>query len=129
MIRIAVLAMLLALPASAQQTVPDPVQDPAPDAVEHGAGAVLRGLDKVNGQTTDFEVGRGGVAQFGRLSVELRDCRYPTGNPAGDAYAWITIRADGAGVPLFDGWMIASSPALNALDHPRFDVWVIRCQT
>ena len=21
---------------------------------------------------------------------------------------------------LFDGWMVASSPALNALDHPRY---------
>jgi len=25
--------------------------------------------------------------------------------------------------------MIASSPALNALDHPRYDVWVMRCTT
>ena len=33
------------------------------------------------------------------------------------------------GERLFDGWMIASSPALNALDHPRYDVWVIGCDT
>jgi len=31
--------------------------------------------------------------------------------------------------PVFKGWMIASSPALNALDHPRYDVWVLRCIT
>ena len=29
----------------------------------------------------------------------------------------------------FAGWMIADSPALNALDHPRYDVWVLRCIT
>jgi len=31
--------------------------------------------------------------------------------------------------PDFDGWMIASAPALNALDHARYDVWVMRCKT
>jgi hypothetical protein len=31
--------------------------------------------------------------------------------------------------PVFSGWMIASSPALNAMDHPRYDVWLLRCQT
>lgn len=118
MIRAAVLvATLLALPAAAQ------------DEVEHGSGAMLRGLDKVNGQTTDFAIGRDGAAAFGRLLVELRDCRYPAGNPAGDAFAYVVIRAAEQAAPLFEGWMIASSPALNALDHPRYDVWVIRCQT
>ncbi|MGB0800115.1 MAG: DUF2155 domain-containing protein, partial [Planktomarina sp.] len=27
------------------------------------------------------------------------------------------------------GWMVASSPALNALEHPRYDIWVLRCKT
>ena len=118
MIRAAGLAVwLLACPALAQ------------DEVQHGTGAVLRGLDKVSGQTTDFEVGRGEFFEFGRMAVEMRDCRYPAGNPAGDAYAWITIRSEDGTTPVFAGWMIASSPALNALDHPRYDVWVIRCKT
>ena len=30
---------------------------------------------------------------------------------------------------IFSGWMFASSPALNALEHPVYDVWVIDCQT
>lgn len=29
---------------------------------------------------------------------------------------------------LFTGWMFASSPALNALEHPVYDVWVIGCK-
>lgn len=28
---------------------------------------------------------------------------------------------------LFSGWMFASSPGLSALEHPVYDVWVIRC--
>ena len=31
--------------------------------------------------------------------------------------------------PAFHGWMIASSPALSALEHSRYDVWVIRCRS
>ncbi len=30
---------------------------------------------------------------------------------------------------IFSGWMFASSPALNALEHPVYDVWVIDCRT
>ncbi|WOI54584.1 DUF2155 domain-containing protein [Parvularcula sp. LCG005] len=29
---------------------------------------------------------------------------------------------------LFRGWMFASSPSLNALQHPVYDVWVIDCK-
>lgn len=94
------------------------------------AGAVLRGLDKVSGELTDIEMGSGQTRRYGRLVVTLGECRYPAGNRAGDAYAYLVIRADGSDDrPVFEGWMIASSPALNALDHPRYDVWVIRCMT
>lgn len=30
--------------------------------------------------------------------------------------------------PLFSGWMFASTPGLSALEHPVYDVWVIRCR-
>ncbi|RFP89698.1 DUF2155 domain-containing protein [Rhodobacteraceae bacterium 63075] len=94
-----------------------------------GAGAVLRALDKVNGKTTDIELANGTSAEYGRLVISLGECRYPTGNASGDAYAFLTIRELGESDNAFQGWMIASSPALNALDHARYDVWVTRCKT
>ncbi|MEQ9259005.1 MAG: DUF2155 domain-containing protein [Roseovarius sp.] len=99
----------------------------AQEAVEPGTGAVLRGLDKVNASVTDMTLANGEIADFGRLIVQLRECRYPEGDPAGDAYAFLTIKDDVTGVLLFSGWMLASSPALNALEHPRYDVWVVSC--
>lgn len=92
-------------------------------------GAVLRGLDKVSGDLADLEMANGQTQGYGRLRITMGECRYPAGNPAGDAYAFLTIRAEGVEQPVFEGWMIASSPALNALDHPRYDVWVLRCTT
>jgi hypothetical protein len=61
--------------------------------------------------------------------VQLIECRYPEGNPAGDAFAHVRIRETEGGALLFDGWMLASSPALNPLEHARYDVWVMRCTT
>ena len=117
-----VLALLLALPAAA------PAQE-ADNTARSGPGAVLRGLDKVNGETRDIEIATGETGQVFGLDIALADCRYPAENPTGDAYAYLTIWEDGAAQAVFEGWMIASSPALNALDHSRYDIWVLRCIT
>lgn len=103
-------------------------QDPRPQATT-AAGAMLRGLDKLSGELTDLEIDSGQSARFEKLVVTVGECRFPAGNPAGDAYAFLTIREVGEDRPIFEGWMIASSPALNALDHQRYDVWVLRCRT
>ena len=94
-----------------------------------GTGAKLRGLDRLNGKTVDFDLENGYSVMFGDLRVDLAECRHPEDNPTGEAYAFLTIHADqeATAAPLFQGWMIASSPALSALDHPRYDVWVLRC--
>ena len=113
-----ILAAALTLPAAAA----------AQEEVSPARGAVLRGLDKISGVLTDMEIPNGGSYRLGRIEVSVEDCRYPTGNPAGDAFAYVTVRG-GDAAPLFSGWMIASSPGLNALDHSRYDVWVLRCMT
>jgi len=117
MMRLVAALCVVAAPAFAQQEV----------AV--GTGAVLRALDKVNGDLADITLAPGEQAVFGRLNVRMAQCRYPAGNPAGDAFAFVTIRDIDADEDMFSGWMVASSPALNALDHPRYDVWVMRCIT
>ncbi len=94
-----------------------------------GTAAVLRGLDKVNGRVTDVEVPLGGSANLLGVLVTVRDCRYPADNPTGNAFAYLDIRSVQNGVRYFEGWMVAASPALNALDHNRYDVWVLRCKT
>ena len=66
---------------------------------------------------------------YERLQITLKECRYPEGNISSDAFAYLVIQDDRSEIPNFDGWMIASSPALSALEHPRYDVWVTRCTT
>ncbi len=97
--------------------------------VSNAPAAILRGLDKVDGSLTDIELATGASSEYGRLTITLGECRYPVGNPSGNAYAYLTISEIGMDVPVFAGWMIAAAPALNALDHARYDVWVLRCKT
>lgn len=116
-LRAGLLALMLALPgaAGAQQ-------------MAESAGVYLRGLDKVSGLTTDLALSVGETLSYGRMEIRLGGCRYPADNPAADAFAFLEIIDELRGERLFHGWMIASSPALNALDHPRYDVWVLGCQ-
>jgi hypothetical protein len=121
---------LLAPPESGEETPgAQEARERAVEAMVAERGALLRALDKIAGQVVDFELAPGQTRQLGRILVTLGECRFPVGNPAGDAFAWLEIRNMGETEPVFRGWMIASSPALNALDHSRYDVWVLRCIT
>lgn len=119
MIRAALLALLLPVAAMAQE---------APSGLAEAQGAYLRGLDKIAGAASDITLGVGQTVAFGRVDVTLKDCRYPSEDPASNAYAHLVITSREDGKTYFDGWMIADSPALSALDHPRYDVWVMRCK-
>jgi len=117
--RFGLLALLIALaaPAFAQESLP----------TADGSGAVLRGLDTMNGEITDIKIKTGETKRFARLEITLVQCRYPSDHPATDAFADLVIRDIREDAPRFKGWMIASSPALSAMDHPRYDVWVMHC--
>lgn len=96
---------------------------PAPE------GAILRGLDRINGSYVDIEIGPGQIVEYERLEIKLVECRYPEGQRSTEAFANIRVRDLREDLATFSGWMFASSPALSALDHPRYDIWVLRCKT
>lgn len=136
--RLAPLALALWAGAAAAQDLS--IEPPSRPSAEDGArapsmggagsatGGVVRVLDKINGTVTDLDLADGETRAVGSLTVTLAECRYPVANPAGDAYALLSIRTAKDETAVFEGWMIASSPALSAMDHPRYDVWALRCQ-
>ncbi|WP_333714761.1 DUF2155 domain-containing protein [Yoonia sp.] len=105
-----------------------PVEAPRQE-VAIGPTGVLRVLDKLTGEVTDVELASGQSRELGFLGVSVTECRYPVENPAGDAFIFVQVTDLREGLDLFAGWMIASAPALNAIDHPRYDVWALRCST
>jgi len=114
--------------------LPDPPEAEAGSQVPVGVmvdapTARLRGLDKLTNTVNDFEIRVGETLAFKRLVVTLESCRYPRGEITDEAYAYMRIRDRREDDDSFTGWMIASSPALSALDHPRYDIWVLSCNT
>jgi hypothetical protein len=97
--------------------------------VAAAAAGELRVLDKLTGQVTNLTLEQGETARIGFLSVTLNECRYPVDNPSGDAFTQLFVDDTKESTRLFSGWMLASAPALNAMDHPRYDVWALRCIT
>ncbi|MBJ3762819.1 DUF2155 domain-containing protein [Maribius pontilimi] len=121
-------ALLLALaPGIAQAQFRDTSVTQVP--TDRAGGVVLRGLDRTTGDVRDMELRQGETQALGNLQVTLGECRYPQNNPSGNAFAYLVIREAGVEQPAFTGWMIAASPALSALEHRRYDVWVMRCNS
>jgi len=93
--------------------------------------AVLQGLDKVTARVSTIEASVGRAVSFGTLEIIARTCdkRPPEEPPESAAFLdiWEDRRGEAA-VSLFRGWMFASSPALSALEHPVYDIWILDCR-
>ena len=93
--------------------------------------AVLQGLDKVTTRITTIEAPLGETVRFNTLEIIARSCdkRPPEETPESTAFLDIWEIRPGEPVQgVFRGWMFASSPALSAMEHPVYDVWVLDCK-
>lgn len=103
----------------------------APALAISGKSVVLQGLEKVTARVQTFEAEIGQTVTFGSLEITVRACDRtpPTEPPESAAFLDIYEAKQGEDrTDLFHGWMFASSPALNALEHPVYDVWVLECK-
>nr|WP_158048011.1 DUF2155 domain-containing protein [Skermanella pratensis] len=99
--------------------------------MENMPHAVLQGLDKVTARVVTIEVPVGQPVEFGSLRITAQTCRKASPVEPPESAAFLEVveeRPDEATEALFSGWMFASSPALSALEHPVYDVWVIDCK-
>ncbi|MGE3622668.1 MAG: DUF2155 domain-containing protein, partial [Bdellovibrionales bacterium] len=92
---------------------------------------VMRALDKITARVEELEVPTGRPYKFGTLLITVRACREtpPEETPESAAFLEISEFKPGATeTPVFKGWMFASSPALSAMEHPIYDIWVTGCR-
>jgi len=93
--------------------------------------AILQGLNKVTARVLTIEARLGDTKKIGSLEIIVRACdkRPPEETPESAAFidVW-EVRAGEPASNIFRGWMFASSPALSALEHPVYDVWVLNCK-
>lgn len=104
---------------------------PAFAVMEDYPSVKLQGLDKSVGRTVTFEAKVGTTIQYGPLYIKIHACRKAPPIEAPESAAFLQIWEVPPGAEksewVFSGWMFASSPALSAMDHPVYDVWVLDC--
>ena len=123
-------------PAPIETSVVRPTYEPY-------AYAVLQTLDKLTGRTETVTVKVGKAVAVGPLFLDVKTCQKtpPTEQPESVAFIQVweakpqSISKDAeqktassaASQWVFSGWMFASSPAVSAMDHPIYDVWLKEC--
>ncbi len=104
---------------------------PAFAVMEDYPSVKLQGLDKSVGRTMTFEAKVGSTIQYGPLYIKIQACRKapPIEKPESAAFLqiWEVPPGEEKSEWSFSGWMFASSPALSAMDHPVYDIWVLDC--
>ncbi len=92
---------------------------------------VLGALDKVTARVNTLKGPVGLPVKFGTLEIVAQTCVTTPPEEPPESAAFVNIfqvQEDKERQQIFGGWMFASSPALSALDHPVYDVWVLGCE-
>lgn len=114
-------------PAGPQAGDPAAQIDAAPKG---GTVLTLRGLDKITGHPTTITAPMGKPVKFVTLSITVRYCYSTPPSEPPETAAFVQVvdqRPEQKDKPIFSGWMYASTPGLNGMEHPLYDVWAISC--
>ncbi len=100
--------------------------------------AILQALDKVTAETVRFEAAVGQPVRYKTLVFTVKACEQTAPDePLEDSIVYLTIDSQPKPTPgrptpatrqVFKGWMYASSPGLDPLEHPVYDAWLITCR-
>ena len=92
----------------------------------------LTALDKITAKTSSIRLAVGDKNFFGSLEIQALKCQLSEGSDTSDAVAYIQVKdlsaKDNNQVFLFNGWQFASSPTLQSIDHPIYDLWITSCE-
>ncbi|MGJ8529256.1 DUF2155 domain-containing protein [Maritalea sp.] len=92
---------------------------------------VFAGLDKITGRIINFDVYIDETVQFGALQMTPRACYTRPANETQRTTVFVEVdqvSLKQTVTRIFTGWMFADSPALNAIDHAVYDIWLVDCK-
>src|SRR5215472_11843556 len=117
------------LPPEAAQNATTPS---GPPPVPANAVLLMTGLDKITGKPTQIAAPLNVPVKFATFTITARYCYSTPPSETPETSAFVQVddhRPDQPEHRIFSGWMYASSPGLNGVEHPLYDVWVISCKT
>ena len=92
----------------------------------------IKALDKITAKTLAIKLGIGEKQYFGSLEIKGLKCQLSENEGFSDTVAYLQVKdldsKDNNQVFLFNGWTFASSPTLQSIDHPIYDLWITSCE-
>ena len=92
----------------------------------------IRALDKITAKTSEIRLAIGEKEFFGPLEIKALKCQILEESYTTDTVAYLQVRdlslKDNNQVFLFNGWTFGSSPTLQSIDHPVYDLWITSCE-
>lgn len=92
--------------------------------------AHLQAMDKITGRVSELNVPVNGLANFGTFSILVRKCvsKSPEETPENTAFIDIVDNYKSPNpINIFKGWMFSSTPGINGVEHPIYDIWLLKC--
>lgn len=89
--------------------------------------AVVRVLNKDAGKVQEINIPVGSEAQLEKLFINVRTCQQTDPFQAEDFFAFIEIAESDKG-QIYGNWMSRNEPGQNPLQHPDYDVWLVKCE-
>jgi len=92
----------------------------------------ITALDKITAKTSSIRLAVGEKKFFGPLEIKALKCQLSENSEKADAVAYLQVKdiskKDNNQVFFFNGWTFASSPTLESIDHPVYDLWITSCE-
>jgi len=110
------------------QNIPEEDKDKISDKIYIN----IKALDKITAKTSAIRLAIGEKKFFGPLEIKALKCQLAENNDSTDTVAYLQVKdlssKDNNQVFLFNGWTFASSPTLQSIDHPIYDLWITSCE-
>ena len=91
----------------------------------------IKALDKITAKTSTIRLAIGEKKFFGSLEIKGLKCQLSEDSEFRDTVAYLQVKdlasKNNNQVFLFNGWTFASSPTLQSIDHPIYDLWITSC--
>ena len=92
----------------------------------------LIGLDKITAKTSNLSLKLGEIKRFGLLEIKVIKCGKVESEDKKDEAAYIQVKdvsdTNNEKIFVFNGWTFSSTPYLQPLDHPVYDIWLVSCE-
>ena len=92
--------------------------------------AKMQAMDKITGRVNEIIVPVKSKISYGDFSLVLRSCKKRPAEETPENFAFVDVTDKSFGeneYNIFRGWIISSTPGINAIEHPIYDVWLLEC--